>query len=72
MLGTIDGGHFATGLFGSIQFGTANLVMSVDGQIAGTWRYEKGHVRITTFGTLSRVVRKELDEEAERLAAFHV
>jgi len=28
-------------------------------------------VRITTFGTLSRVVRKELDEEAERLAAFH-
>jgi len=43
----------------------------VDGQVAGTWRYEKGRVRITPFGTLSRVVRKELDEEAERLAAFH-
>jgi hypothetical protein len=43
----------------------------VDGQIAGTWRYEKGRARITPFGTLSRVVRKELDEEAERLAAFH-
>jgi DNA glycosylase AlkZ-like len=43
----------------------------VDGQVAGTWRYEQGRVRITPFGTLSRVVRKELDEEAQRLAAFH-
>jgi hypothetical protein len=43
----------------------------VDGQVAGTWRYEQGRVRITPFGTLSRVVRKELNEEAERLAAFH-
>jgi hypothetical protein len=43
----------------------------VDGQIAGTWRYEKGRVRITPFGTLSKVVRKELDDEAERLAVFH-
>jgi Winged helix DNA-binding domain len=43
----------------------------VDGQVAGTWRYEKGHVQITPFGRLSKAVRAELNEEAERLAAFH-
>jgi len=43
----------------------------VDGQVAGTWRYERGHVRVTPFGRLPKSVRTELDEEAERLAAFH-
>jgi hypothetical protein len=43
----------------------------VDGQVAGTWRYEKGRVQITLFGRLSKAVRAELNEEAERLAAFH-
>jgi hypothetical protein len=43
----------------------------VDGQVAGTWRYEKGHVKITPFGRLSKSVREELEDEAERLAAFH-
>jgi hypothetical protein len=42
----------------------------VDGQVAGTWRYENGRVRIEPFGRLSKDVRAELDDEAERLAAF--
>jgi hypothetical protein len=43
----------------------------VDGQVAGTWRYEKGRVQITPFGRLTKPVRADVDEEAERLAAFH-
>jgi hypothetical protein len=43
----------------------------VDGQVAGTWRYETGRVRIEPFGRLSKDVRGELEDEAERLAAFH-
>ena len=43
----------------------------LDGQVAGTWRYENGRVRLEPFGRLPRAARKELDEEAERLAAFH-
>jgi hypothetical protein len=43
----------------------------VDGAVAGTWRYLDGHIVITPFGELSGAVRRELDDEAERLAAFH-
>lgn len=43
----------------------------VDGAVAGTWRYEKGRVRLKPFGRLPREARSELDDEAERLAAFH-
>lgn len=43
----------------------------VDGAVAGTWRYEKGKIRLEPFAPLPRVVRRELDEESERLAAFH-
>jgi hypothetical protein len=43
----------------------------VDGQVAGTWRYEKGRVKLEPFGRLTKADRAELDEEAERLAAFH-
>jgi hypothetical protein len=43
----------------------------VDGQVAGTWRYEDGRVRIEPFGRLPRGTRVELENEAERLAAFH-
>jgi hypothetical protein len=43
----------------------------VDGEVAGTWRYEKGRVWLEPFGRLDRATRAELDEEAERLAAFH-
>ena len=43
----------------------------VDGSVAGTWRYEVGRVKLEPFGRLDRTTRRELDEEAERLAAFH-
>jgi hypothetical protein len=43
----------------------------VDGTVAGTWRYEKGRVRWEAFGRLDRACMGEVDEEAERLAAFH-
>jgi hypothetical protein len=43
----------------------------VDGAVAGAWRYEKGGVKLEPFGRLDRRTRRELDEEAERLAAFH-
>jgi Winged helix DNA-binding domain len=43
----------------------------VDGQVAGTWRYDKGRVKVEPFGRLANADRAELDEEAERLAAFH-
>jgi hypothetical protein len=43
----------------------------VDGAVAGSWRHERGRVRLEPFGRLDRQARRELDEEAERLAAFH-
>jgi hypothetical protein len=43
----------------------------VDGAVSGTWRYEKGHVRLDPFDRVSSQTRRELEDEAERLAAFH-
>jgi DNA glycosylase AlkZ-like len=43
----------------------------VDGAVAGTWKYEKGRVRAEPFGRLDRARRRELDQEAERLAELH-
>jgi hypothetical protein len=43
----------------------------VDGEVAGAWRYEKGKVKTQPFGKLDKATRRELDDEAERLAAFH-
>jgi DNA glycosylase AlkZ-like len=43
----------------------------VDGQVAGTWRFEAGRVRVEPFERLPRMVRIELDGEAERLRSFH-
>jgi hypothetical protein len=43
----------------------------VDGQVAGTWRYEEGKVRLDPFEPVPRKERRPLDEEAKRLAAFH-
>ena len=43
----------------------------VDGQVAGTWRYEQGRIELEPFGRLPKQARAELNEEAERLAAFH-
>jgi hypothetical protein len=43
----------------------------VDGQVAGTWRFEAGEVQLTPFRTLTAAERRELDDEAQRLATFH-
>jgi hypothetical protein len=43
----------------------------VDGLVAGAWREEKGRVLVEPFAPLPRGVRRELDDEARRLAAFH-
>src|SRR6187200_47682 len=43
----------------------------VDGQVAGTWRYEDGRVRVEPFGRLMRRTRAELQDEAESLAELH-
>jgi winged helix DNA-binding protein len=42
----------------------------VDGRVAGAWRYEGGRVQVQPFGRLSREARRDLADEAERLAAF--
>ena len=43
----------------------------VDGAVAGTWRYEGGKVSIEPFERLAPATRRELEDEAARLAAFH-
>jgi hypothetical protein len=43
----------------------------VDGAVAGSWRHERGRVQLEPFGPLDRQARRDLEEEAERLAAFH-
>jgi hypothetical protein len=43
----------------------------VDGAVAGTWRYEKGKVKLDAFGPLPAKARRELDSEARGLAALH-
>lgn len=43
----------------------------VDGEVAGTWRYEKSGIKLEPFGRLSKETRAELNDEAERLAVFH-
>jgi hypothetical protein len=41
----------------------------VDGAVAGTWREERGRVRLEPFGRLDAADRRALEAEAERLAA---
>jgi winged helix DNA-binding protein len=43
----------------------------VDGRVAGAWKYEGGRVVLEPFERIPRGVRGELEEEAERLEAFH-
>jgi hypothetical protein len=43
----------------------------VDGAVAGTWRYEDGHVAFDAFAPLDAATKRELREEGERMAAFH-
>jgi Winged helix DNA-binding domain len=43
----------------------------VDGAVAGTWRYDGKRVVLSPFTPLPPTARRELDEEAGQLAAFH-
>jgi hypothetical protein len=43
----------------------------VDGAVAGTWRHDQGRVRLEPFEPLPPAARRELEDEAERLAVFH-
>ena len=42
----------------------------VDGSVAGAWRNDRGRVVVEPFEPLDPAVRREVDEEAERLEAF--
>ena len=41
------------------------------GAVAGTWRHERGRIELKPFRRLTRSERRELEEEAARLTAFH-
>lgn len=43
----------------------------VDGRVAGTWTYRDGCVAVEPFAELTGDDRRAVDEEAERLAAWH-
>jgi hypothetical protein len=43
----------------------------IDGQVAGTWRFEGRKIELSPFDTIPRKERRALDDEAKRLAAFH-
>jgi hypothetical protein len=43
----------------------------VDGQVAGTWRVDKGKVKVDPFGRLPKDARAEVEDEANRMAKFH-
>jgi Winged helix DNA-binding domain len=43
----------------------------IDGSVAGTWRYEHGRITLAPFGRLDPAARRELTEEADRLAEFN-
>jgi hypothetical protein len=47
------------------------MTFLIDGRVAGAWMFEGGRVVLEPFERLSRTVRGELEQEAERLAAFH-
>jgi hypothetical protein len=42
----------------------------VDGSVAGTWRYDGGRIVLDPFRRLDAATRRELEDEAERLASF--
>ena len=43
----------------------------LDGQVAGTWRYEKGALSLEPFRRLTRAEHAALETEAHRLETFH-
>jgi winged helix DNA-binding protein len=42
----------------------------IDGAVAGTWREEGGRIKLEPFEPIPKSVRREVDDEARRLAAF--
>jgi hypothetical protein len=42
----------------------------IDGAVAGTWRVEGGRVELKPFEPIPRSVKRQVDDEARRLAAF--
>jgi winged helix DNA-binding protein len=42
----------------------------VDGFVAGTWKVDRGRVIVEPFASLPRTVRREVEDESRRLAAF--
>jgi hypothetical protein len=55
-----------------ITGGWVHPTFLVDGLVAGIWRLEGGKVKTEPFATLPRRVRRELEDEAERLRRFLV
>jgi hypothetical protein len=53
-----------------IKGGWVHPTFLVDGIVAGLWRHENEKVKVEPFAPLPRTVRRELDDEARRLAAF--
>jgi hypothetical protein len=43
----------------------------VDGSVAGAWRYADGRIRLDPFVPIRQDDRRQLERQAERLAAFH-
>jgi DNA glycosylase AlkZ-like len=43
----------------------------VDGRVAGSWKYEKGKVKLEPFERLDAKAKRELHEESDRLAELH-
>jgi len=43
----------------------------LDGQVAGTWRHDKGAFSLEPFRKLTPAERAAIDDEAPRLEAFH-
>ena len=43
----------------------------IDGQVAGTWRFDDGEIQLSPLRSLIAAERAELEAEAHRLAAFH-
>jgi hypothetical protein len=44
----------------------------VGGRVVGSWKYEKGKVKLDPFEPLDAAAKRELREESERLAELHV
>jgi hypothetical protein len=44
----------------------------IDGRVTGSWRFEDGEIGLAPFRPLAPAERSALEEEAHRLAAFHV